>query len=156
MNAIINLVDKKRYSNSFKAVFYDLSLLQDNGKPWKTSRFILLILSIQLFFIIEKAPFLGFLLIPSSIIVIFPFLAALITYNSKLYIFDDKFEVRWGFVKYHSGKKTDLLEIHSLKHRYHGIYRIRIRGFSERSGFIIHYKEVPEDLKFLKIIDKNF
>lgn len=155
MGIEIDLVDKSIHPRRVKAIFYDLSLLVHGGKPFKS---LLILSSLLLFvvFIFIETPTLHLLAaLPALFILVFPFFTSAIAYHSKLYIYYGKFEVRCGLLKYHSGPLSNLIEIHHLKHKFNGVFRVRVQGVAETSGFILHYREVPEPLSFLKVIEKD-
>ncbi|WPU65987.1 hypothetical protein [Peredibacter starrii] len=155
MNFEIDLVDKSIHRNQMKAIFYELALLHDRGKPFKSVFTLCLFLAFTIFVFVEKPKL--YLLAGSIgiIILAFPFCASAIIYYSKMYVSNGKFEVRCGPFKYHSGPLSNLIEIHHLRQSFNGIYRVRVLGFGETSGFTLHYNEVPKALQFLKVIEKD-
>lgn len=148
----IDIVDKKRYPNPFKAIFFDLAL-KGNGGPVPMVFFILIaffgfIYCLQM----EEGvatKYYGLVICP--VVFLMPFFLATISYFSKLLIEHERFSLKAFGISYYQGSVEDIIELHQLD-IYDGCFRVRVKGASVTSGFLLHWKDVPRPLKHLPVI----
>lgn len=150
----IYLVDRRRYPSSLKAIFWSITLMRF-GHPLlaiATLSVFLACFAWGYFYIYEPVGrYTILLLCPLSVVL--PFFFSFLSYYSILEIRSNNYRrvvlglnLRWKAC--HS-----IVEIHHLPDSYNGCFRIRESGIAETSGFLLHWKELPEPLKVYPVIE---
>jgi hypothetical protein len=147
-----NLVDRRRYPNAFRAIFYDLTLMR-TGNPFDTL-IVLLFPIIGLFFSLNLDEPVGrFLGATASLLgLILPFFFSFINYFSVIELSDNEYRIRCFSFTYRKGEISDLIELHQLS-LYQGCYRVRTSGLGVTSGFLLFYSRVPDFFERLEVVD---
>ena len=146
------VVDRNKFKNAWEAIFYELPLMKNNKSTVGiVGLLIVLIMLIASSFHPEKlGKLIGISVCGAAIL--FPFVSAFFKYHSIFKVKDGKFCITaFGFT-YCRGSLGDIIEIRRLTN-WSGCYRVRTKGYSDISGFLIFSDEIPSVLKNVKIAD---
>lgn len=153
-DCFIYIVDRRRYPSAIKAICWSLTLMRFGPPLYAIATLSVFLGGFIWGYVYIQEPIGRYAILSSCFLaVVLPFFFSFLSYYSVLEIKSNKYRRVVLGVKLPWKSCQSIIEIHHLPDSYLGCYRVRESGLAETSGFLIHWKELPEPLKVFPIFE---